>query len=121
MTTKDRLRIYFEYKGVTNYALTQQTGIANGFLRNNGEVSVEKLSVIRQHYPDLSLLWVITGDGEMLTEGEPLAVTRKGKPKHTEAELKSFAKSIERLSAAIEKRDKEIEKLKEKLRKYSQK
>ena len=117
MTTKDRLRIYFEYKGVTNYALTQKTGITNGFLRGRGEVSVEKLSVIHQHYPDLSLPWVIAKEGDMLTEVKPYAVTRKGKPKHTEAELKSFAKSIERLSAAIEKRDKEIEELKERLRK----
>ena len=65
-----RFRIYMEHKGLTDYRVQKECGLANGLIRQArlgksdlGRASVEK---ILDKYTDLSRIWLLTGEGEML-------------------------------------------------------
>ena len=65
-----RFRIYMEHKGLTDYRVQKECGLANGLIRQArmgrsdlGRGSIEK---ILDKYTDLSRIWLLTGEGEML-------------------------------------------------------
>lgn len=66
----DRLYLYLEFKSLTAYAFERACGIANGYLKKQyngkGSVGSDILEKIHQHYPDLNMLWLLAGDGEMI-------------------------------------------------------
>lgn len=66
----DRLTKYLRQKAITAYSFERKCQIANGYLkkqvRGKGSIGSEILARIYQHYPDLNLLWLISGEGEML-------------------------------------------------------
>lgn len=68
LTTKERLLLYLEYKGITQYQFSKDTGLSNGFLKSGSSVSSDNLKLLSNIYSDINLLWVITGDGEMILE-----------------------------------------------------
>jgi hypothetical protein len=74
----DRLYEYMQYHRITPYAFEHACGISNGYLakQKNGKGSVgsDMLERISMVYPDLNLLWLITGSGEMLVH------TANGRP-----------------------------------------
>lgn len=61
---------YINYKAISKYKFYQDTGFSNGFLDKSGSVGSEKCEKISYCYPDLDLVWLITGRGEMLKSGE---------------------------------------------------
>ena len=66
----DRLTKYLKQKTITPYSFERTCQIANGYLkkqiRGKGSIGSEILARIYHHYPDLNLLWLISGEGEML-------------------------------------------------------
>lgn len=68
-TTKQRLEYYLSYKGLRKATFEQSIGAAQGFVNNIGKsiggAYVEKISRI---YPDLSIGWLLSGEGEMLKQ-----------------------------------------------------
>lgn len=66
----ERLQEYLDYSNITAYAFEHQLGLSNGYLgkqmRGKGTVGSEILEKIKQHYTDLSLIWLVTGKGSML-------------------------------------------------------
>lgn len=67
-TAKDRLLQYLEYKGISQYAFSKKTGLSNGFLKSGSSISSENLKLLSNIFTDLNLLWVITGEGLMVSD-----------------------------------------------------
>jgi hypothetical protein len=65
----DRLFQYIETKSVLPTAFERNCGIANGYLkkqaRGRGSIGSEILLKIIIKYSDLSLIWLVTGNGSM--------------------------------------------------------
>lgn len=67
MNTKDRLLIYLKYLDVGQNAFEKTAGIANGYISHNkGSIGSDILASILKSHPDLNLMWLITGEGQML-------------------------------------------------------
>jgi phage repressor protein C with HTH and peptisase S24 domain len=62
----ERLIKYIEYQGDTKYKFYKKTGLSNGFLDKNRSIGSDKCEIISVCYPDLSLEWLITGNGSMI-------------------------------------------------------
>ena len=78
----ERLYQYITYKELSFYAFERGCGMANGYLKKQykgkGTVGSDMLEKIHKNYIDLSLMWLLTGEGTMLEEsgespGQPQA------------------------------------------------
>ena len=67
-SVKQRLIQFIKYKGIGQGKFEKAVGLSNGFV-NNIRVSItpEKLQKIALYYPELNKSWLLTGEGEMLT------------------------------------------------------
>lgn len=65
-SAKDRFLQYIEKKGITQYEFSKLTGLSNGFLKSGKSISSENLKLLSTVFPDINLLWIITGEGDML-------------------------------------------------------
>ena len=74
----ERLLYYIDYKGDTKYKFYKKTGLSNGFLDKNRNIGSDKCEIISENYPDLSLEWLITGNGEMLKNNDIITQTTTG-------------------------------------------
>jgi len=66
----DRLYQFIEHKGLSAYAFERSCEFSNGYLnkqlKGGGSVGSDVLEKIHQVYPELSLIWLITGKGNMI-------------------------------------------------------
>ena len=68
-STKERLLQFLDYKGITVSNFFKETGIKRGFLDTDklkSTVNDVFLTTIIATYPDINLIWLISGKGEML-------------------------------------------------------
>lgn len=66
MTDKEKILLYLNHKGVNKNKFSIQTGLSTRFLDSGSSLGVDKLRIIASNYTDLSLEWLITGQGEMI-------------------------------------------------------
>jgi hypothetical protein len=66
LSAKERILLYLENKGYSQYDFSKKTGLSNGFLKSGSSISSENLKLLSNIYRDLNLIWVITGEGEIL-------------------------------------------------------
>ena len=75
----ERLKQYIDAKGITIAAFEREAGMSNAAfgkaLKNNGAIGTDKLENILSAYPDINPVWLLTGNGNMLTSGNPAATT----------------------------------------------
>ena len=68
----DRLIKYIEHKKITAYSFERTCQVANGYLKKQqkgkGSIGSDILERINKNYFDLNLVWLITGEEEMLYE-----------------------------------------------------
>lgn len=66
----ERLQDYLIFSHISAYAFEHSCGVSNGYLgkqlKGKGSVGSEILEKIKENYPDLSLIWLVTGKGSML-------------------------------------------------------
>ncbi len=66
----DRLIKYLEYKKITAYSFERTCQVANGYLKKQqkgkGTIGSDILERIHKHYFDIDLLWLVTGEGNMI-------------------------------------------------------
>jgi hypothetical protein len=66
----DRLAEYLKYKGISLNAFDRNIGASNGYtgkqIKNNASIGSDVIENISRKYTDLNLLWLLTGEGEML-------------------------------------------------------
>ncbi len=67
MNAKDRLLIFIEHLGIGQGAFEKECEISNGYINNNkGSFGSNIVNRIHVKYPELNLVWLTTGEGEML-------------------------------------------------------
>lgn len=73
---KQRILLYLDFKGITKYKFYQETGVTNGILSQSNGISEDNLLKFLSVYRDISLDWLLTGEGAMLKgEREPQPVS----------------------------------------------
>ena len=83
MTSKEILKQFIEFKGVTVTEFCKKTGLSNGYFTNAGAIGSDKIHNILSAYPDLSVEWLITGKGNMIKEKQlPLSLDDNYKEKY---------------------------------------
>jgi hypothetical protein len=66
LSAKDRILQYLDFKGYSQYYFSKKTGLSNGFLKSGSSVSSENIKLLSNVYSDLNIMWVITGEGNMI-------------------------------------------------------
>lgn len=68
----ERLKEYIDKKGITIAAFERSIGMSNASfgksLKNGKAIGTDKLENILRMYQDINLIWLLTGQGEMLRE-----------------------------------------------------
>lgn len=71
MRVIDRLQEYLTRKNISPYIFEKSCGIANGYLskqmKGKGSIGSEIINKIKEKYKDLNITWLLTGEGQMLT------------------------------------------------------
>jgi hypothetical protein len=113
----ERIAIYLQFKSINPHSFERKIHLSNGYfakqLRNLGSIGTDILLKIHEHYPDLNLLWVLTGEGEMILTGESSATQSilNEFPMRYESEnkkLKNLELDLEKLNDTIKDKDKII-------------
>lgn len=66
-TVKERIMSFLKEKKLSQSAFEKSTGLSNGYVNNISKgIGAEKLQRIIEVYPELSQVWLLTGEGEML-------------------------------------------------------
>ncbi len=68
MTSKEKIITYLTFKEISQRKFSLKTGLSEGILRAGKHLGVDKMKVIKTHYPDLNMDWVIFGVGDMILE-----------------------------------------------------
>lgn len=70
----DRLYQYLDYKGIKKTRFEKEIGLSNGYLgtqkRRNADLGEGVIQKIIDNSPDLSVVWFVCGNGEMLNYSE---------------------------------------------------
>jgi phage repressor protein C with HTH and peptisase S24 domain len=63
---KQRILLFLAKKGVTQYEFYKNTGVTRGVLAQNNGISEDNLSRFLAYYKEVSIEWLLTGEGSML-------------------------------------------------------
>ena len=75
MTVKERLIAYLDYKKVSKSYFGRSIGVSSAYVTSmRKSIDPEKLQSIAKNYPDLNTGWLMTGEGEMLKNSEPVQI-----------------------------------------------
>ncbi|MEY3113900.1 MAG: hypothetical protein RL423_75 [Bacteroidota bacterium] len=70
----ERIQIFMHFKKISPHAFEQKIDLSNGYfskqLKNLGSVGSDILIKIYLAYPELDILWILTGEGQMLKQAE---------------------------------------------------
>lgn len=93
----DRLVQYLSAKKITPYSFERNCKVANGYLKKQqkgrGSIGSDILERIHGNYLDINLVWLISGEGDMLV-ADAMVLERQmlaeGKPHYTKDEHIQF-------------------------------
>jgi len=67
MSVKERIKEFIKSENITISDFEKQIKVANGYVNSISKgIGTEKIKIILEHYPNLNLEWLITGNGSML-------------------------------------------------------
>jgi hypothetical protein len=110
----ERIAVYLHFKSISPHSFERNIHLSNGYyakqLKNLGSVGSDILIKIHHHFPDLNILWVLTGDGQMILENhlKPSSIQPDEFTIRYESEnkkIKTMESDLEKLNTLI--RDKE--------------
>jgi len=104
---KQRILQFTESQGIKNSEVYAITGISNGILSQNGGLSEDSLLKFLSFYKNISIDWLLTGEGDMLQNS-------------SEKSTNSSEKCIEKMTNYIEMLEKENKKLNKELEEIKQ-
>ena len=71
----ERIEIFIHFKKISPHAFEKKIKLSNGYfakqLKHLGSVGSDILIRIHDTYTDLDILWILTGEGQMLKEEIP--------------------------------------------------
>ena len=63
---KRNISLYLHKKGVSDYEFYKKSGITRGILSQSNGISEDNISRFLAYAPDVNVVWLLTGEGEML-------------------------------------------------------
>lgn len=113
--TIDRLMQFIEHAGLSARQFDLSIGASNGYTlrmrKNHASIGSDVIENIVKTYPQLNLIWLITGEGEMLNPGiEAIRVNKLPREKELEIERIVTAKIKERQEKELRELLKEVNK-----------
>ncbi len=77
----ERISLYLQFRKISPHAFEKKIKLSNGYfskqLRHLGSVGSDILIKIHFAYPDLDILWILIGDGQMIMkESRPTHVSQ---------------------------------------------
>lgn len=70
MTVKNRILSFLKLKGISKRQFYADTGLSNGTLDKVENIGSDKVEKIYDAYPEINLVWLITGKGEMIEKSK---------------------------------------------------
>ena len=68
----ERIAMYLKFRNINPYSFEKKIKLSNGYfskqLRHLGSVGSDILIKVHAHYPDLNILWVLIGEGQMICD-----------------------------------------------------
>ena len=68
----ERIAMYLQFRAITPHSFERKIHLSNGYfskqIKNLGSVGSDILVKIYNSYPDLNMLWVLTGEGQMILD-----------------------------------------------------
>lgn len=115
LKTIDRLMQFIKHAGLSARQFDLSIGASNGYTlrmkKNNASVGSDVIENILRVYPQLNVVWLLTGEGSMLKtkkEAEPLDFDQLSREKQHEIEAIIEKKIIERHEKDLQKLIQEI-------------
>ena len=66
-TVKERIRLYISHIGISERGFCASIDVSPAYVGNiSKSIQPDKLARISKQYPDLDIVWLLTGEGEML-------------------------------------------------------
>lgn len=79
MGVKERLREFIKYKKISERAFCREIGVSMSYVNSiRTGIQPDKMKVITEKYPELNPMWLLTGDGEMIQNGNMNQVNGRG-------------------------------------------
>lgn len=67
MGVKERLREYVKTLNISEREFCRRIGVSSSYINNiRQSIQPDKMKAISENFPELSPMWLLTGDGEML-------------------------------------------------------
>lgn len=112
MTIKERVMQILEYKGIAKENFFTQIGMTSANFRGNAKFTPLNSNAIANIFaiiPDLNLVWLITGKGEMLDNNAQIADNKFAMEliEKKDAEIKSLERKVWEQEKQIEELKKE--------------
>lgn len=63
---KQKILLYLNKKGISEYSFYKDSGITRGILQQNNGISEDNMARFLAYAPDVNPTWLLTGEGEML-------------------------------------------------------
>lgn len=87
MKAIERIALYLKAMAISPHSFEKQINLSNGYyakqLNHSGSIGSDILVRIHEQYPSLNILWVLTGEGEMILRKEKSSSIAKGATKFT--------------------------------------
>ena len=116
----ERISLYLQFKNISPHSFEKKSGLSNGYfskqLRNLGSVGSDILIKIDEHYTDLNILWVLNGQGQMISTNDDASTTGEfmrvdeylNKYEVENKKMKNLEQDLEKLQVVIKDKDKII-------------
>jgi hypothetical protein len=99
MSIKARILEFIDYSGISKRQFYAKTGLANGTLDKGDNIGTDKLEKIYNTFPEINLVWLITGNGKMLQACETVKSLSPAKADVDKPSLPSFSELVDRITA----------------------
>ena len=113
----ERLAMYLQFRAITPHSFERKIHLSNGYfskqIKNLGSVGSDILVKIYNSYPDLNMLWVLTGEGQMILDDREAQPDSKlgefsNRYESENRKLKSLASDVENLNVVLKDKEKII-------------
>lgn len=110
---RQNLLTFLNYRQESKSDFYKKSNLSNGFIDKLGDrLSIKSQSKISKAYPELNINWLLTGEGEMLNNGQKhLSQPEPLINENSLDELYLLNKTIDILRENLERKDAQIESL----------
>jgi hypothetical protein len=113
----ERIAMYLQFRAITPHSFERKIHLSNGYfskqIKNLGSVGSDILVKIYNSYPELNMLWVLTGEGQMILDDREAQPDSKlgefsNRYESENRKLKSLASDVENLNVVLKDKEKII-------------